>query len=484
MSQNNTTDIVKKSTLLQVTKDEIIQSRKLILQLKAPLWRKKKNGQYSIVPADKLDHFLGNRLSSEIQFYMEKDWVNRIREKIKIKKSGSEIQSESQEKLKKQNKASIKPDSEQTFKKHLEIFQKMSLDERENYLNKDIETIDDMIKMNKSLDLDNVKDIVKITTKAFYISKTTLTDNLNDNIQIPKQKINSIIAKTTILIDSMANLIQQEKVSYKDLNYIEDISTGSSTVDHMNKVLLRAIPFGIFYNEYFDKGLIAKIRAEFKNKFYNYYHQLMPYEKNISLQTVFKNGIRRMNALEFRDYALGTLLHDIGKLPDINYHDGSEGYNPRKVISHAPVSYNMIIKSGGFPWGVAVMAALHHEYYGHESGYKVEKVLFRHFKKYSQHQDYKRYFITYAEADIKNGEAFAYFPCKMLEIIDVFDALTDQNRRYRGKDYSIENALELMRKEFIETNLKIDPILFNIFVEFVKEYTVLNDPGKLDTIMI
>jgi HD-GYP domain-containing protein (c-di-GMP phosphodiesterase class II) len=63
-------------------------------------------------------------------------------------------------------------------------------------------------------------------------------------------------------------------------------------------------------------------------------------------------------------------------------------------------------------------------------------------------------------------QALAYFPAKVLEIVDVFDSLTDSNRKYRSP-LSEEEALILMRREFVEEKVKIDPILFDIFSDFV-----------------
>ena len=64
--------------------------------------------------------------------------------------------------------------------------------------------------------------------------------------------------------------------------------------------------------------------------------------------------------------------------------------------------------------------------------------------------------------------ALAYFPAKVLEIIDVYDSVTDPHRVYR-KAMLPEDALIMMREQFIEKHLKIDPILFHIFELFIKE---------------
>ena len=76
--------------------------------------------------------------------------------------------------------------------------------------------------------------------------------------------------------------------------------------------------------------------------------------------------------------------------------------------------------------------------------------------------------MSYDAKSIDDCEAFAYFPAKMLEIIDVYDALIDPARKYRGgKIFTPEEALNIMKEDFIEKHVKLDPILYDVFVEFL-----------------
>ncbi|MCL1958559.1 MAG: metal-dependent phosphohydrolase, partial [Spirochaetes bacterium] len=64
--------------------------------------------------------------------------------------------------------------------------------------------------------------------------------------------------------------------------------------------------------------------------------------------------------------------------------------------------------------------------------------------------------------------ALAYFPAKILEIVDIYDSVTDPNRVYRRALDSAE-AIVMMREEFITKSLKIDPILFELFTGFIRK---------------
>jgi len=259
-------------------------------------------------------------------------------------------------------------------------------------------------------------------------------------------------------------------MTYRDLNLIEKISTGSSTIDHMNKVLLRFIPVCVYYNECFTLGRIGKIRAHFKDHYGKYYQRLLAADKEISLEVVYKGGMRRITREEMQVYSLGALLHDIGKLPDIDYHEDAQPVDRKKIMRHAPYSYNMIIKAKVFPWSVAYMALLHHEYYGDPSGYNFARKLFSETWGGTEGTHTFNYFISYDYEDMKKGHSLSYFPIKILEIIDIFDDLTLRKRGSKQKSHSIRAALRIMKDEYIEKSLKLDPILFTIFEDFIEEY--------------
>jgi len=82
--------------------------------------------------------------------------------------------------------------------------------------------------------------------------------------------------------------------------------------------------------------------------------------------------------------------------------------------------------------------------------------------------------MTFDLDPILNFQALAYFPAKILEIVDVYDSVTDTNRVYR-KPLSTKEALVMMREEFITKQLKIDPILFELFTSFIKANKGIED---------
>lgn len=78
----------------------------------------------------------------------------------------------------------------------------------------------------------------------------------------------------------------------------------------------------------------------------------------------------------------------------------------------------------------------------------------------------------------------AYFPNKILEMLDVFDAMTDPDKKYR-KPMSAEEALAAMRKEYLDVpHPGLDPILFTIFVDFMQASGQLDDPQSAEQLRI
>jgi putative nucleotidyltransferase with HDIG domain len=249
----------------------------------------------------------------------------------------------------------------------------------------------------------------------------------------------------------------------------------------MYSVFLLFSTFCHFYNLSITRGKILKIRADYRSKYAKYYKRLMPYDPPKSLEDVFHGGMKEFDIDKLIHFSIGALLHDIGKMDNIGYFEGTSSYNRKLVVQHAPVSYNMIVKAMEFDPEVMLLAALHHEYYEDSSGYGISKILYPSiFKKHKT----PKYCLTYNSEDLKSGYAMAYVPVKIFEIIDVFDALTDKNRKYRDKEFAIDEALEIMKNDFIDKHLRLDPILFALFLDYIKYFSFLKDDSLLARLTI
>jgi hypothetical protein len=244
--------------------------------------------------------------------------------------------------------------------------------------------------------------------------------------------------------------------------------SNGTIVQHMTRVYLNGTSFLAYYNNLVStSSAIQKLRISFASKYREYYHHLLSHisKDDINLERVFYGGMRAIPNELFTKWSVGFLIHDIGKGAAIEYHEGEAAYDRNTVIEHVKTGYKSIMTKTSYPMEASLITGYHHEYYGDPGGYGYFRAYLKQYKK--NNPDAKQdYVITYELEPILDYKALAYFPAKVLEIIDVYDSVTDPLRVYR-KPMKPKEALEMMREEFLVKNQKIDPIIFDIFVSFI-----------------
>ncbi|MFA5519487.1 MAG: HD domain-containing protein [Spirochaetota bacterium] len=430
---------------------------------KIPVWRKNKSGSFVIIPAEKIDVFFGSKDANAVFFYIENKWKDRIKkdfnpaQDFKINKKRIFLKEKSEI-------------SDPYLAKREEVHS-FSMKEREDEYDYILDIMSRIETPNKIIDADNISDLLDLISGAFVINKTSIEENFDTETLEAREHLRKIAERTTSMVKNFMDILSKNKAANNFINLLGEKSTGS-TVDHMNGVFITFVSFCFFYNSYFAKGQIARIRSDFKKKHIRLYEKIFPGHPPESLEDVFKGGMRNFDDEEILQYSLGALLHDIGKIDNIDYFEGSEKYDRKIIMKHAPISYNMIVKTREFGSDVALLAGLHHEYYNDKSGYGISHILFPgKNKKYNS----PVYAMSYNIDDVKNGSSLAYVPAKILEIVDVFDALTDKNRKYRDREFSVDEALAIMDSEFVQKATKIDPVLFSIFTDYVKNHAILKN---------
>jgi HD-GYP domain-containing protein (c-di-GMP phosphodiesterase class II) len=455
--QNNEQTAVGSSSpgkdMLEISTEEITTNLKEIIATNVAVWRKNIDGQQVVLPVKKLDEYLKDKDAGNFKFYIDARWKERIKE------------FESAQKVQKENIPVI---DETTLKKETAkfgrveeqeaLFRKMTVVERE-------EVLDDCITrlhedgQNMKLDIVLIIKMVNVISNTFYANNADIEANVATESQ--KESIYGVLVKSDWIVKLLLNHFSRENYPYSDLKIIDKISTGSATIDHINKTFLRFVSFCTFYNEFIDKGLFTKnIRASYKEKYQRYYKKQFP-EIEVTIEKIFQDGVRRIEKeKELPAYALGALMFDIGKIRDIKYHDGADPYNEEAVKKHSLNGFNMIVKAKQYSFEVMAMVVFHHEYYNGKGSYKFTKPLLSKFTGKKTAEENIKYFITYDKDEFLNSISLSYFPCKVMEIVDVYTALSGK------KNIPPFEALKIMKKEFITKSLKIDPILFKIFMEY------------------
>lgn len=443
--------------------DELKANLYEINKNKIPIWRKNKSGSLVIIPAEKIDIFFGRNDAGDVLFYIESKWKDSIKKDFNPTKNFNTD--------KKRIFLKDESDIPDLYLSKRENVRSSSMQERENEYDYILDIIAKIEAPNKIIDADNITDLIDVLSGAFVINKTSIEENFDNESPEAREHLRKLALKTTTMVESFIDILSKNEAANNFINLLGEKSTGS-TVDHMNGVFITFVSFCFYYNSYFAKGKIAGLRAAFKNKYIGLYEKILPDNPPESLEDVFKGGMRGLHDEAILHYSLGALLHDIGKIDNIDYFEGSQNYDSKIIRKHAPISYNMIVKTREFESDVALLAALHHEYYNDKSGYGVSRILFpEKTKKFNT----PAFAMSYNIDDLKNGDALAYVPAKILEIVDVFDALTDKNRKYRDREFTVDEALFIMKDEFVLNTTKIDPVLFSIFNDYVKNHAILKD---------
>jgi len=426
-----------------------------------PIWRKNKAGVLVILPVEKIDIFFGKDDIENILFYIESRWKDSIKKDFYP----------TAESKKKKKSVFIKEDPEidDPYLSKREEVRSQTMEERENEYDYILDIVSKIETPKNIIGAENLPELIDAISGAFVINKTSIEENFDDESPEAREHLRVVAKKTTIMVNNFMEILSKNEAANNFINLLGEKTTGS-TVDHMNGVFITFVSFCFYYNSYFAKGKIAKLRPEFKSRYIKLYEKIMPDNPPESLEDVFKGGMRGFKKEEMLHYSLGALLHDIGKIDNIDYFEGSKDYDRKIIMKHAPISYNMIVKTREFESVVALLAALHHEYYNDKSGYGISRILFP-----DKNRKYKSpvYAMSYSIDDVKKGAALAYVPAKILEIVDVFDALTDKNRKYRDREFTVDEAMIIMKEDFVEKETKLDPVLFSIFVDYIKSYANL-----------
>ena len=352
------------------------------------------------------------------------------------------------------------------FSNNYNVFLKLSDEERIKNLNENKSKLK-LLELKKDKTYEEVSDaLANSTSDTIMLNKVIFDDLMKLSPEHAKIKSKESVDETSEIVKIANNLLSEYSGDFSIFSQMIEKSNGS-TIKHMTRTFVMTLSFFQHYNHLINIGYAAKIRVNFTEKYRKYYEKLLPQEKNfhlITLERVFKGGMTSISELETNAIGVGFLLHDIGKQVDLDYFEGSMGYVKERIQAHVSNGFNELLKRTVYPPVVSAVAGFHHEYYNDESGYGPLREFIS--KKFPNGIT-SNYCISYSLKDVYNGEALCFFPAKMLELVDVYDALTDPGRKYRDPMKPLE-AVNFIEDKFIKEHVKIDPILFDMFKLYLK----------------
>ena len=452
----------------------------IVLQEDIPVYCKNKNSdKYRLMPFkvlyDNNEKFW--QQDGKWEYYFTTDALEKLKEKA-IAKTG--IWDFERLKIEKKNEETEMPQDDdfdddddieelEGYGTDYKTIAKMTTDEKIQHLNNNRERLNNLV-MSKTKDKAVVTEALVDTAKdATMINHAVLEEAMRLGDDEAKKLTQALVDSTHEMVKTSVHLIEQDIFSNELMNRLVEKSNGT-IVQHMTRVYLNGINFLEYYNKLVStSSAIQKLRISFASKYRDFYHALLPHIniEDIILERVFYRGMRAIPPELFFKWAVGFLIHDIGKAAAVEYHEGESAYDRGIVTDHVKMGYKYIITKTNYPTEASLITGYHHEYYGDFSGYGYFRAYLQQYKK--ANPDAKQdYCITYELEHILDYKALAYFPAKVLEIIDVYDSVTDPNRVYR-KAMTPEEALTMIREEFIEKHRKLDAILFDIFAAFIRE---------------
>jgi len=409
-------------------------------------------------------------------YYIEDDGLEKLKEKAEIKTGSWEnIKHKTTKKKEKKNEANIdeyefeEPEGDKGYGSEYKQFAEMTNKEKVKHINIDKQKLNDLLGQ-KARDVKVVTEVLVDTAKdVALINHAALKDAIRLADDEAKKMTQDLVDSTNEMVKSSAQLISEDVFNNEMMNTLVEKSNGT-IVQHMTRVYLNGIAFLSYYNNLVStSSAIQKLRISFASKYKAFYCSLLPHidKEDVVLERVFYGGMRAISPDNYFKWAVGFLIHDIGKASAVEYHEGESSYDRNIVIDHVKQGYISVMTKTNYPMEASLITGYHHEYYGDAAGYGYFRAYLQQFKKKNPGTN-PDYCITYELQPILDYQALAYFPAKVLEIIDVYDSVTDPHRVYR-KPMTPEEALAMMREEFIEKHRKIDIILFDIFDTFIRE---------------
>ena len=348
----------------------------------------------------------------------------------------------------------------------------MSDKERVEHIKKSKERLDQLILQKPRQENLVTEALVETARDTIMYNYATIMGVMNLSNDEAKKHTQDLVDSTYDLVKSSTNLISTNLFNDELMNTLVAKSNGT-IIQHMTRTHLNGLAFLSYYNSLVSSSsAINKLRINFAKKYRSFYQRLLPDvdEEKITLEKVFHGGMRAIPEADFYNWAVGFLVHDIGKAAAVEYHEGETAYNRDIVIEHVSVGYNSVMNKTNYPRDVGLITGYHHEYYGNQDGYGYFRLYLDQYKKLNPRVK-QGFCIAFEFAPMMDCEALAFFPAKVLEIIDVFDSLTDPNRKYR-KPLTTDEALAMMQEEFINKYPKLDVIIFDIFSQFIKDISI------------
>ena len=206
--------------------------------------------------------------------------------------------------------------------------------ERIQHIKNDKRKLDNLITQKPREEKIVTAALVETTSAAIMYNHASIMNVLKLTNDDAKKNTQEMVNSTRDLVRSSTALISEKIFNEGLMNTLVAKSNGT-ILQHMTRVYLNGLAFLAFYNKLVSSsGTINKLRIDFKKKYKYFYQHLLPHMDvdDLTLETVFMGGMRVMPENDLHNWAVGFLVHDIGKAAAVEYHEGDGAYDRSIVI--------------------------------------------------------------------------------------------------------------------------------------------------------
>ena len=228
----------------------------------------------------------------------------------------------------------------------------------------------------------------------------------------------------------------------------------SCTLSHINRVFLQTMKFLHYFDYNLDRGLETAVEKLFHPGQRYFLHFERPF------RSVFREGLKSWDKDRLSRAGLAGLFHDVGKIPNLSYFESEESYDRAAIEAHALKGYELMSGMGAWAAEAAFVAGSHHEYGGHPSGYGIRRT-----RPEMAPSPGAPNLVSADLGVVLRGGARDHLLTEVVQIVDVYDALRCNNRRYRKRAFTEAETLTIMR-EMTRADRKLNLVLFDLFIGF------------------
>ena len=223
--------------------------------------------------------------------------------------------------------------------KRYETISKMPDKERALIINESKKKLEKLITLKPRNEEVITEALVETGSETIMHNHASLMNALSLADDEAKKQTQEMVNSTRDLVKSSVKLISDNIFNDDLMNTLVAKSNGT-IIQHMTRVYINGLAFLSYYNKFVSgSSVINKMRIDFDKKYKYYYEKLLNHMNpdQINLQTVFLGGMRIIPENDLYNWALGFMVHDIGKAGAVEYHEGEAAYNRDIVIEHVKI---------------------------------------------------------------------------------------------------------------------------------------------------